>query len=467
MRERSGPLRQLTWLILIHVSLVPRAAAQRPGPLARIDQYVRAELTRQGIPGLSIAVLRGDTILIARGYGYANLEDHAPATDSTVYEIGSVSKQFTAAAVMMLAGQGRLSLDDPIIRYLPEGSAAWPTVTVRHLLTHTSGISDRVNDTLDWSRDYADSEFVRLIARQPVEFAPGERWNYSSTGYVLLGFIIQRITGAPYGEFLQHEMFGPLHMGTARVISPTRVDRQLANADWVPPSLTTTADRGLSLTVRDLAQWAMALNHGERFPPGGLTASWSPVHLNDGATYPYGFGWHVTQLRGHRRIGHSGTWQGFQATIQRFPDFDLTVIVMSNLLQSGPEAIAFGIAGILEPVLTPPHLLNPKSGGPAPPQPIQQLLAKIASARDTDLVTAGFRRNTSEERRSQIAGWLKQAHGWTFITCDNVRSKGIHRLGAEIEWICYAKAPASEGTFLFTVWYTGSWRTAGFDLYGF
>jgi hypothetical protein len=145
----------------------------------------------------------------------------------------------------------------------------------------------------------------------------------------------------------------------------------------------------------------------------------------------------------------------------------LTVTVISNLLQSGPEAIAFGIAGLLEPALTPPHVLEAGSSGLAPPQPIEQLLSKIAGGQDTALVTAGLRTNTSEERRTQIAGWLTQARGWTFIGCDSVRNRGIHPLGAQIEWICYAKAAATDGTFLFTVSYAANWRTAGIDLYGF
>jgi Beta-lactamase len=159
----SSPI-LLTGELFVLLSFVPAIKAQNPGPLDSVDQYGRAEVARQGIPGLSVAILRGDSVLMAHGYGYANLEGHAPATDSTVYEIGSVRKQFTAAAVMMLAEQGRLSLDDPIIRYLPEGSAVWRGVTVRHLLTHTSGITDAVNNTLDWWHDYTDEELVRLIA---------------------------------------------------------------------------------------------------------------------------------------------------------------------------------------------------------------------------------------------------------------------------------------------------------------
>ena len=137
----------------------PAAAAQTRAVVDSIDGFVRSELARQRVPGMSVAVLRGDSVLLARGYGYANLEQHVPATDSTVYPVGSVSKQFTAAAIVMLAERGRLGLGDPITRYLPEGSAVWPGVTIRHLLTHTSGVAQ---DTMpDWRRDYTETELVR------------------------------------------------------------------------------------------------------------------------------------------------------------------------------------------------------------------------------------------------------------------------------------------------------------------
>ena len=163
----------MTWPLLALLLFAPTAAAQTRAVVDSIDGYVRSELARQRVPGMSVAVLRGDSIILARGYGYANVEHHVPATDSTVYAVGSVSKQFTAAATVMLAEQGRLSLDDPIVRYLPEGSGVWPRVTIRHLLTHTSGIPQ---DTMpDWRRDYTETELVRSAAAQPLDFEPGER----------------------------------------------------------------------------------------------------------------------------------------------------------------------------------------------------------------------------------------------------------------------------------------------------
>ena len=224
----------------------------------------------------------------------------------------------------------------------------------------------------------------------PLEFAPGDRWSYSNTGYVLLGIIIHRVTGVFYGDFLKDHVFRPLGMRTTRIISeadiiPNRaagyhlVNDTLKNQDWVSPSLNTTADGALYFTVRDLAHWAIGLNHWKIPSRAGLEASWTPVRLNSGGTYPYGFGWQVTQQRGYRRIGHGGAWQGFRTAIQRYPDFDLTVIVLDNLEQSFPEATAVTIAGILEPRLTPPHMLRRAPSEVKPPQPIDRLLQDIAA----------------------------------------------------------------------------------------
>jgi CubicO group peptidase (beta-lactamase class C family) len=296
--------------LLLSLLLVALPASAQTGAVVdSLDHYVRAELASQRIPGLSVAVLRGDSVVLARGCGYANVELKVPASDSTVYEVGLISKLFTAAAIGLISEKGRLGLDDPITRYLPEGSSVWPGVTVRHLLTHTSGVSDQSLDTLDWRKDYTEEELVRLAAAQPLLFAPGESESYSSTGYTLLGVIIRRVTGQFYGDFLRDSIFHPLDMRSARINSDTAIvpNRSggyyfeygvLKNRELTSPSMTATADRGLSLSVRDLVQWTVALNHGKPLGPAGLEASWTPVRLNNGWTYPYGLGWQLLQQRG-------------------------------------------------------------------------------------------------------------------------------------------------------------------------
>jgi CubicO group peptidase (beta-lactamase class C family) len=456
----------------LSVLLVSRTvAAQTSAAVDSIDGYLRTELARQRIPGMSVAVLRGDSVLLSRGYGYANVELRVPASDSTVYEVGSVTKQFTAAATVMLAERRRLGLDDPITRYLPEGSAVWPSVTIRHLLTHTSGVPN--DTTLDWRRDYSEAEMVRSAAAQALDFEPGERESYSSTGYALLGIIIHRVTGTPWGDFVGDNIFRPLGMGSARVnsdtdIVPNRaagyyfVNDTLKNQEWVSPSINSTADCCLSFSARDLARWATGLNHGTVLSRAGEAMSWTPLRLNNGGVYPYGFGWNIVQQRGHRRIGHSGAWRGFQATIQRYPDFNITVAVLANLAQANLEGIATGIAGILEPVLTPPQLLHAPLPGTTPSAPIDKLLGDLATGRDSAEVTPDFRA-AFPGRRELIAGMLKLIQGWTPLGCESVHGRGIVRLRSRIEHICYAKGSAKAGSALFTVLFGSDWRVAGLD----
>jgi len=442
---------RLTAALLSHLLVAAAAAAQTPATLDSIDRYVRTEVTRYRIPGLSLAVLRGDSVVLARGYGYANVEHRVPATDSTVYQSGSVGKQFTAAAIVMLAEQGRLSLDDSIARFLPDGPATWRGITIRHLLTHTSGIADYTDSTLDTRRDYTEAELVRLAAKQ---------------------------TGAFYGDFLKDHVFRPLGMRTTRIISeadiiPNRaagyhlVNDTLKNQDWVSPSLNTTADGALYFTVRDLAHWAIGLNHWKIPSRAGLEASWTPVRLNSGGTYPYGFGWQATQQRGYRRIGHGGAWQGFRTAIQRYPDFDLTVIVLDNLEQSLPEAMAVTIAGILEPRLTPPHMLRRAPSEVQPPQPIDRLLQDIAAGVETTHLTPGLKAFISDPLRESVGRRLKGAQGWTFVGCDPVEGRGISRLGTQVVQMCYARGLGAAPNSLVTVLYGADWRAAGFDFYSY
>ena len=445
--------------------------AQTPAIRNSIDRFITAEMSRQRIPGMSVAVLRGDSVLIARGYGVANIEQRAPATDSTVYAVGSLSKQFTAAAIVLLSQQGRLGLDDPITRYLPEGSAVWSAVTIRHLLTHTSGIPQ--DTALDWRKDYSEIEMVRSAA-QPLEFQPGELESYSSTGYALLGVIIHRVTRVSWGDFVRDHVFRPLGMTTARVnsdieIVPNRaagyqiVNDTLRNQEWVSPSINATADCCLSFSVRDLARWAVGLNHGRVLGRAGLDMSWAAVRLNDGGTYPYGYGWNIVEQRGYRRIGHSGQWLGSHATLQRYPHFDLTVIVLLNLVQANSEGIAVGIAGLAEPALTPPHLVPGGLKGPMAPTSVEQLLRAIASEKEAPLVTPEFGQTFPKSRRGFIAGALTRIHTWTSLGCESVGGRGISRLRSRIEHICYAKGTAKEGSLLFTVLYGSGWRAAGLD----
>ena len=184
-----------------------------------LDRLVNDYLSRYNIPGISVGIAREGSLLCAAGYGFANLEHRAPATPDTIYQTASLGKQFTAALVLLLAERGILRLDDSIAPHFPAAPAAWNSIAVRHLLTHTSGISDEGYSQLNLRLDYTDSQLVAAIAAEPIDFSPGTAWSYSNCGYILLGVLIARITGRFYGDLLVESIFQPLGMTTAQVIA--------------------------------------------------------------------------------------------------------------------------------------------------------------------------------------------------------------------------------------------------------
>lgn len=365
------PTRSCFTAAMFAASLLPAAAVAQaaapsdpPATWAAVDSFVRAEMVRQRVPGLALAVVRNGTLVRAQGYGVASLEHQVPVTASTVFQSGSVGKQFTSALVMQLVGEGRLSLDDRLSKFYPRGPIAWRDVTIRHLLSHTAGISERFYETVDLHLEYADSTIVRLIGDQPLDFAPGSKWSYSNPGYLLLGYIIQQVTGRFYGDLLEERIFGPLGMTTAMIIDepsivPNRAagyeadSGRIVNQTWVSRKFNTTADGSLYLTVLDLAKWDAALYGDRVLPASALAQSWTPIRLNDGSTHPYGFGWALGSVNGHRIIEHGGSWQGFKSYIARYAGDGLTVIVLMNFSEARPAEFAHGIAGVLDPRLKP------------------------------------------------------------------------------------------------------------------
>jgi CubicO group peptidase (beta-lactamase class C family) len=277
-----------------------------------------------------------------------------------------VGKQFTAMAILLLVEEGKLGLDDKISKHLKESPDLWRGITVQQLLTHTSGITDYGGEedtmskgVINFRNDYSEEELIKAFAGMPLDFAPGEKWSYSNTGYVLLGIIIHRVTGEFYGDFLREQIFRPLGMSSTRIISeadivPRRssgyrlLKGELKNQEWVSPTLNTTADGALYTNVLDLAKWDAALDARLLLKPSSYELMWTPVRLNNGKTYPYGFGWDIREEGGHRVVAHDGAWQGFTMNITRYLDTRLTVIVMTNLDSdnSQPERIASQVAKI-------------------------------------------------------------------------------------------------------------------------
>jgi CubicO group peptidase (beta-lactamase class C family) len=348
-----------TRLALIPVVLLCACSAIAQSKISvSVDQYIHAEMQREHIPGLALLVSRDGNIVCAKGYGLANVELQVPVKPETVFQSGSMGKQFTATAVMMLVEEGKIALDDPISKYIQGAPASWNQVTIRELLSHTAGFTD-YPDKFDFRRDYAEAQLLKMVEGIPLAFPPGTNWSYSNLGYLTLGVLIHQVTGKFYGDFLQERIFQPLGMSTTRIISeadivPNRaagyrlVKGELKNQEWVSPTLNTTADGALYFSILDLAKWDAALYTEKLLKRSSLDEMWTVVKLKNGKpnSGDYGFGWEIVTKNGHRVIGHGGSWQGFRTHISRYVDDKLTVVVLTNLAEANPGKITDHVASM-------------------------------------------------------------------------------------------------------------------------
>ncbi|CAF1374758.1 unnamed protein product, partial [Didymodactylos carnosus] len=331
---------------------------------AKVDEFIKVEMEKQKIPGASLAIIRDGKIIHGRGYGYSNIEHQVPVKAETIFQSGSVGKQFTSMAVMMLVEQGKIELDDKINNYFRDAPIKWNNITIRNLLTHTSGMTDYPED-FNYRADYTEDDIYRQIRTIPLAFQPGEQWAYSNLGYVILGILINRVANQFYGDFLKEYIFNPLTMTTAQVINehdiiPNRaagyvlVNDELKNQEWVSPTLNTMADGSLYLTINDMAKWDAAL-YGDKLlkKQASFDVMWSPVKLNNNITHPYGFGWRLGEaVNGMRIIEHGGSWQGFQSMIIRVPDDKLSIVFFANLNDRNVYQLARHVLEIYNPELT-------------------------------------------------------------------------------------------------------------------
>jgi CubicO group peptidase (beta-lactamase class C family) len=338
------------------LAVVPAIFAQAAPPGAAVDQLVQSEMQRQHIPGLALLVAKEGQILRAQGYGLSNVELQVPVKPETLFQSGSLGKQFTATAVMMLVEEGKLHLDDAISKYFKDAPPAWNKVTIRQLLSHTAGFTDYPKD-FDLRKDYSEDELLEIVEAIPLAFEPGTKWSYSNLGYLTLGILIHRVSGEFYGDFLQKRVFQPAGMKTTRIINeadiiPNRaagyqlVKGELKNQDWVSPTMNTTADGSLYFSVLDLAQWDAALYTDKLLKRESLNEMWTVAKLNDGKPNSghYGFGWFIDDSGGKRVISHEGAWQGFTTYIMRDLDRKLTVAVLTNLADDDPGLIGKKVA---------------------------------------------------------------------------------------------------------------------------
>lgn len=332
-----------------------------------LDHYIHEQMQRKHIPGLSLAVIQDGVTVSEKNYGLANLELSVPTTSDTVYEIASITKGFTAAAIMLLVAEGKLSLDESLARFRPGLPDAWQTVTVRRLLTHTSGIPQW---EVAWDReDLTIEEIDQGAFGRPLRFAPGTEFEYVDTNYNILGMIIHQLTGAPYDAFLRERIFQPLGMSATRhndvrAIVANRAEGydweneqlrksfriQWNNINRSPSVPANAANGGLLSSLRDLIKWDAALTSGQILSHRQQNELWSPLLLNNGLPVPYEHDWHVKYLRGHPFIEFGGGVWGFTTCMARFIDDRLTIIILTNQ-DSKPWDMCTDVAGLVDPAL--------------------------------------------------------------------------------------------------------------------
>jgi CubicO group peptidase (beta-lactamase class C family) len=330
-----------------------------------VDAVVRPLLDSLHVPAIAVAVVKDGACVFAKGYGLANVEDGAPATADTVFRLLSVGKQFTAAAILALAHDGKLGLDDPIAKRLPDVPEAWAAVTIRQLLSHSSGIHSyhEVPGYFQQLRlDRTPRELLDPVRGLPLDFPPGSAARYSNSNYFLLGLAVESATGKSYGDVLAERFFRPLGMTSTRLdaaaaIVPHRAagytwrDGILTNAEAVSPTQTWAAG-GVISSAADLARFEVALASGRVLPKEMLELSMAPARLADGSATDFGLGNEIGVDHGHRFAGHQGGGLAFDATVLRFPDDALSVIVLCNLTAAPSRTIARRLACLWLPALS-------------------------------------------------------------------------------------------------------------------
>jgi CubicO group peptidase (beta-lactamase class C family) len=350
-------------LSIVISALSPVAALAAPqAPLAADLDALLSAVYKANEPGAAFLIWKDGKVLVRKAYGLADLELGVRMEPDMIFRIGSMTKQFTATAILMLMERGQLALSDPITKFLPDYPTQARTITVEHLLTHTSGIKS-YTDLEEFGplarKDMTVPELIAVFKDKPMEFAPGERWKYNNSGFFLLGAIIEKISGSTYEAFLQKNIFDPLglthtHYGNATRLIPRRIpgygpgpDNGFSNAEFLSMALPFSAGSLLS-NVDDLAVWNAALLAGKVLKPETLAKAWTSYKLADGTLTGYGYGWSVGEYEGHRMIRHGGGIPGFTTDGILFPDDKLFVTLLTNSTVSKrtPDSFNFRAAAL-------------------------------------------------------------------------------------------------------------------------
>lgn len=452
-------------LCLVIIVFLPCLSTADP-----LDDYIDDQMAKRQIPGVAVAVLKDGKMLDQRVYGLANVETETPVTTTSVFELASLTKQFTAAAVMKLVEDGKVKLDDPITQYIDHAPEVWAGITVRHLLAHMGGFLEEaigICDGLplhDISREY----LFKLISEMPMLFPYGEAASYSDPGYYLLGLVIEKAAGVTYDDYMQQIFFEPLGMSATHLqdqwrIVKGRVDPYTiregkllrGRRDW---QLELNPHFGVFSSLEDMIKWEQALATGDILSAGSKIQMWTAATLNNGTParvwgMPYGLGWFVTDHFGQRIVEHGG----FAGThMVRFVDTGLTVILLTNLdVASGsdPRSLARAVVGFYDGALLMPQLQTAQADpNPDLSDKLRQTLADFADSKQSPHLSAqlwDFLSNLPPPVKERVAGRYRGLDTFEFISCVDASPQLRERDG--IVRVCHYRSPGERGARYFSL----------------
>lgn len=469
-------------IVLLTPAVAQRRAADAPATAtAAVDDVVNREMQARQIPGAAVAVVENGAIVLQRAYGLANVETGTPMDVRSIFEIASVTKQFTAAAIMMLVEAGKVRLDDLLSRYVAGTPPAWQRITVRHLLTHSSGLDISAMPQIDGSAPLSVSRAHarQHILQQPM-FAPTGRTSwYSDAGYVLLGMVIEESSGQTYREFMTERVFKPLKMEHTSLRDKIRIlkgrvstyavrDGEVVN--WRRESdYEVAAAFGIHSTLEDLARWDASLRGATLLRPESLEQMWTPARLDNGDDarvfmHRYGFGFELADLRGRPTVGHGGASGTYML---QFVDEPLTIIVLTNLESEDrhPRVMARAIAGAVRPQCRPPDMLTPQPDPDATlTKDIQAFLADVGGRRASPVMSPAYaaRYKASIGEQAVMAKRLAAATALQYLAQDDLSGRSLWG-GEPLSRLVHYSTTAGGRTYFLSVGINGDRQVASFE----
>lgn len=338
--------------LILTLSLFVSSQTTAQSLMEKLDAIASLSWTQQNLPGMSIAIQIGDSLVLEKGYGYADLENNVEATPETVYRVGSVTKQFTAAAILKLVDAGKLDLEDSISLHAPIDKYLGPEISLHHLLSHTSGLEEYVSLLGDRLRlPSTPQQIVDLFITKPLSFPPGEGWRYSNSGYYLLGLAVESASGLEYSTYLDRELFQPLGLNNTEYCNDSKLipsrasgykssSNTLLNTDPIDMSVPFSAG-ALCSTALDLVKWSTALYKQNVISEEMTKKMLTPVSVKNS---DYGYGLYIENLDGRTRVSHDGGIFGFTAFLAHYPEQEVTISILTNLQEAPVEAISLDLA---------------------------------------------------------------------------------------------------------------------------